>query len=246
MKEKLYGLHPVTEALHAGKRQIECLYLAKEKLSAYRHLVSLAKEKHIPIQASSRQQLNNLSPGVKHQGVVALTDPLPTLGIEDLVAAAWEQKEEPFLLMVDSVQDPHNLGAIIRSAESVGVHGLILSRRQTVGLTPTVARTAAGALEHLPICTVNSPADCLQYLKDWKFWRIGLHPTGKKRYDELDLKIPLVVIIGGEGVGLRPALRRHCDWLAYLPQQGHINSLNTSVATALMLYEVRRQRRNIK
>ena len=242
MKEKLYGLHPVTEALRSDKRRIERLYLAEDKLSAYRQLIGLARKKQIPVRESSRRQLNTLLPGVKHQGAIALTGPLPTLDLEDLVAGAWERGEEPFLLLADSVQDPHNLGAIIRSAEAVGVHGLILSRRHTVGLTPSVARVAAGAMEHLPIALVNSPADCLQRLKDCGFWRVGLHPAGERRYDELDLKLPLVILIGGEGVGLRPGLRRHCDWLAYLPQRGQISSLNTSVAAAVMLYEVRRQR----
>lgn len=244
MQEKLYGLHPVLAAIEAGKRQIDSVYLSDSKSPAIRQIKKLAQRKQIPVKEISRQHLANLLPGAKHQGVIAVTSPLPTVSLEDLIANAWEQKEEPFLLYVDSVQDPHNLGAIIRSADAAGCQGLIVSQRQTVGLTPTVAKTSAGALEYLPITVVNSPGDSLQRMKEAGFWLVGLHPAGEKRYNELDLKIPLTILVGGEGVGLRPALRRHCDWLTFLPQQGHVNSLNTSVATALMLYEVRRQRNN--
>ncbi len=243
MNEKLYGLHPVLEAIQAGKRRIECLYLAREKSPAYSQIIKLAKQNKIPVKESTRNKLSNMLPGSKHQGIVALTSPIPTLALEDLIAHAWEQKEEPFLIMADSVQDPHNIGAIIRSAEAVGSHGLILASRQTAGLTPAVAKSAAGALEHLPISIIKNPAACLQRLKESGFWRIGLHPDGEKLYDEFDMNLPLVIIVGGEGVGLRSGLRKQCDWLTRLPQRGHINSLNTSVATALMLYEVRRQRK---
>lgn len=242
MKETLYGIHPVLEALRAGKRRVGYVIIAKDKSPEHRSIINLARKNKIPVYKKSLQELESFIPGAKHQGVLAKVNPLPDIDIEDLINSAWEHNEDPFLMLADCVQDPHNLGAIIRSAEAAGCHGLIISSRRSVGLTPAVAKAAAGALEYLPIAVVNNSVDCMQRLKNKGFWLIGLHPEGKQRYNDVDLQRPLAIITGGEGIGLRQSLRRHCDCLATLPQKGKINSLNTSVATALMLYEVRRQR----
>ncbi|MBI5788664.1 MAG: 23S rRNA (guanosine(2251)-2'-O)-methyltransferase RlmB [Candidatus Schekmanbacteria bacterium] len=244
MKEKIYGVHPVIEAVSAGKRHIYSIYLSKEKSPEINRLIKLAKERNIPLKNVATNEVSRLVPGIKHQGVVAVSSALPTWHLDDLISHAFRQSEKPFLIFADCIQDPHNLGALIRSAESVGCQGLVLSLHQTADLNPTVAKTSAGALEHLPIARVKNSAEGLQHLKNNGFWLAALHPEGSTFYDEVDLTIPVAIIVGGEGIGLRPALQHHCDWLVKLPQMGKINSLNTAVAAALMLYEVRRQRRH--
>lgn len=234
------GRRAVLEALRAD-RPIRKILLARSAHGGIvRDLVLEAKRRGVVVQFVDPHRLDHLSPAA-HQGVVALTAARPPAGLDDILDLARERGEAPFVLALDGVEDPANLGALIRTADAAGVHGVVIPRHRAAGLSPAVARTSAGAIEHVPVATVTNLVRALEELKQSGLWVVGADPSAPQAYNALRLVPPLVVVMGGEGRGLSRLVREHCDLLVRLPMRGKVASLNVSVAAGVLLFEVVRQ-----
>ena len=177
-----------------------------------------------------------------HQGVVGITTTYDYTAFEELLSTVQQQQEPPFLLLLDQIQDPHNLGAILRSAECAGVHGVIITKNKSVGVTPTVIKVSAGAAAYIPVCRVTNLASAIEELKKNEIWVVGTSSTAQQRYDTVDFTMPVAIVIGNEEKGLRRLVAERCDMLVSIPLYGKISSLNASVSSAVVMFEVRRQR----
>lgn len=241
MAERLEGRNPVLEALKSG-RTIEKIVLAKgEKHGSVRKIIQLAKEKGIIIQEAEKKKLDFITKSANHQGVIAYVAAHSYVAVEDILALAEERGEDPFVLVLDGIEDPHNLGSIIRSADGAGVHGIIIPERRAVGLTAAVAKTSAGAIEHLAVAKVTNIGRTIELLQAKGLWIAGADMQGKL-YTEADLTGPLALVIGNEGKGISRLVKEKTDFLLRIPMRGQVNSLNASVAAALFMYEAVRQR----
>ena len=246
--EKLFGKQPVLEALKANKRQIKKIYLKREKQDKeIKQVYDLARRYKIKIkEVHNRKALDNLVKNTSHQGIVALVSPKRYIDINNLLNKSIKKNSQSFLLALDGIEDPRNLGSIIRTAETINVHGIIIPKHRAAHLNNVVAKTSAGAIEYIDISLVNNLASCLDLAKKKEnLWIVGIDADAPVSIWETDLKRPLVLIIGGEGRGIRPLIKKKCDILASIPMQGKISSLNASVAAALSMYEIMRQRRNL-
>ncbi|MCL1795520.1 MAG: 23S rRNA (guanosine(2251)-2'-O)-methyltransferase RlmB [Clostridia bacterium] len=236
----LLGRNPIREAVKSG-RDIEKLLVARGDLSgSAREIISMARERHIVIQTVDRERLSEIAP--KHQGLIAFASAYRYHTVDDMLAGARARGEDPLLVILDGVTDPHNLGAIIRSAECAGAHGVIVPERRSVGLTPAAVKASAGAVEYLPVARETNLPRLLETLKSEGLW-IAAADMGGKNYTESDLKGPLALVIGAEGTGVSRLVLERSDHRIALPMAGAIQSLNASVAAGILLYEVRRQRR---
>lgn len=239
------GRNPVTEALRSG-RAIECLYIAKGELSgSVKVIAALAKEKHIPIKEVDRKKLDFMTNHASHQGVAAVAAVREYSSVDDIFDLAESRGEKPFIIVLDEIEDPHNLGAIIRTAECAGAHGIIIPKRRAAGLSGIVGKASAGAYEYVPVARVTNIASTLDELKDRGCWVYGADMDGQT-YCEGDLTGAAALVIGSEGRGLGRLIREKCDAILSLPMLGKINSLNASVAAGVLMYEFTRQRMNIK
>ena len=235
----LCGRNPIREALKAG-RPVEKLLVASGDLSgAARDIIKLAKENNVIVQYVERSRLDQIYPA--HQGMLAYVAAVPYSTVEAMLEDAAEKGEDPFLIVLDGITDPHNLGAIIRSAECVGAHGVIIPERRAVGLTPAAAKTAAGALNHMKIARVTNINRTLDDLKEKGVWVVGTSMNGENAFTA-DLSGPVALVIGSEGDGISQLTLKKCDRLVTLPMKGHIESLNASVAAGVMMYEIARAR----
>ncbi|WP_258358942.1 23S rRNA (guanosine(2251)-2'-O)-methyltransferase RlmB [Moorella sulfitireducens (nom. illeg.)] len=241
MDDIIAGRNPVREALRAGRNLHKILVASRLEGRVVGEILALARSQGVPVQRVDRAALDRMA-GDRHQGVVALAAARGYVEMEDLLSLAREKGEPPFLIMLDQVEDPHNLGAILRSAETAGAHGLIIPRRRTAGLTPAVARAAAGALEYVPVARVANLAQAIVKLKQEGLWVIGAEADGIREAFASDFTVPLVLVLGGEGQGLSPLVRSKCDFTVKLPVRGKINSLNVAAAATVLMYEVVRQR----
>ena len=242
MEDVIAGRNSVGEALKSG-RPLNKLFIAKgERQGSLRELAGIAKDKGILVQEVEPQRLAQLAPGQRHQGVVAMASPVEYAEVEDILAAAEAKGEAPLLVVLDELEDPHNLGAVLRSVDAAGAHGVIIPKRRSCPLSTTVAKTSAGAVEYAPVARVSNLAQTLDKLKKAGIWVAGCDMDGTENYFEASLKGPLALVIGGEGRGLGRLVKEHCDFLVRIPMQGHVNSLNASVACSLVLYEAVRQR----
>lgn len=201
-----------------------------------------AKSRGIPIVECTREKLDELSQGVMHQGVVALAAAKEYVGVEDILNIARERGEKPFIVIADSINDPHNLGAIIRNCEGAGVHGLIIPKRRSSGLSAVVSRASAGAIEHLAIAKVSNINNTIKELKEMGVWVVGCEAGGSD-YTEIDYDMPLAVVLGSEGNGMSELVTKNCDFIASISMHGKVNSLNVSCASAVILFEVAKARR---
>lgn len=234
------GRRPVLEALRAG-RPIRKILLARTAHGGLlRELTQEALRRGIVVQSVDPRRLEQLSRAT-HQGVVALTAARQTVDVEAILAAAAARDEPPFVLVLDGVEDPGNLGALIRTADAAGVHGVIIPRHRAAGLTPAVARASAGALEHVPVAVVTNLVRALEELKAAGLWVAGADPTAPQSYTQARLTPPLAAVMGGEERGLSRLVKEHCDLLVRLPMRGKVASLNVSVAAGVLLFEVVRQ-----
>jgi 23S rRNA (guanosine2251-2'-O)-methyltransferase len=243
MSEFLYGRNAARECLRGRRRHIHRLLIADKVAPSVviREILTLANKSKIPVQTVPRQQLNNLVKG--HQGVVMEVGRYPTVAVEDVLTHAKKLSEPPFVVVVDHLEDPHNLGAIMRTAESVGVHGLVIPRRRSVGVTAAVVNASAGATEHMLVAEVSNLVQVLEKLKQANIWLVGIENTSNSLpYNQADLTGPIALVIGGEGKGMGRLVKETCDYLVKLPMRGRIESLNASVACGLTLYEVWRAR----
>jgi 23S rRNA (guanosine2251-2'-O)-methyltransferase len=242
-EEYIAGRHPVMEAIKSG-RTIHKLFIAD---SAQKHqivpVLTEAKQHGLIVQYVDKKKLDQLVPQMQHQGVVAQVAAYDYAEVEDILARAREKGETPFIIVLDEIEDPHNLGSILRSADCTGVHGVIIPKRRSVGLTATVAKTSVGAMEYVPVARVTNIAQTLKELKDAGIWIAGADGTAPKNVYDTDLTLPLAIVIGNEGKGIGRLIKETCDFLVKLPMFGQINSLNASVAASVLMYETVRQRK---
>ncbi len=241
----LYGLHPVEEALKAGRRRFDHVLVARERRDArLERLAAQCRQERIRVIEQPREQLTVAAKTAAHQGVVALVHPQEFLALEDLFApAADKATASRLILALDGVEDPQNLGALLRVADGAGVDGVVLTERRSAPLSPVAVKASAGAAEHLRIARVVNLVRALEELKRQNLWVVGLDERGESDYDRFDLTGNLVVVLGREGAGLHELVRRTCDHLLRIPMAGGVSSLNVSVAGAVVLYEAARQRR---
>lgn len=243
--EVLFGVHPVEEALKAGRRHFDHVLVAQERNDArLERLVALCRQSGVRVRQESREQLTQLAQTPGHQGVVALVRPQEIMSIEDLFepAPAFPGASR-LLLALDGVEDPQNLGALLRVADGAGVDGVVLTERRSAPLSPVAVKASAGATEHLRIARVVNLVRALEELKQRNLWIIGLDERGTDDYDTFDLTGDCVIVLGREGAGLHDLVRRTCDHLLRIPMAGGVSSLNVSAAGAVVLYEAFRQRR---
>lgn len=243
-EDQLEGRNPVNEALRAG-RPVERLLVESdpERRGPLADIVSMARRRGVRVDEVTKQVLDRMSVTGMHQGVVAKVAAKPYVDLQDLLNIARSRGEQPLLLLCDGLQDPHNLGALLRTADAVGAHGVVIPVRRSVGLTATVARTSAGALEHVAVSKVTNLAQTIALLQQAGIWVVGAEATsGSKLPWEIDLSGPLALVVGAEGEGLGRLVTQRCDTLVRLPMHGRVNSLNASVAASVLLYEVVRQR----
>lgn len=237
----IFGRNSVMEALKSGRSIDTILVLSGEIIGSLKSIIALAKEKNIVIKHVKKQKLDSLCNFLNHQGIAALVSVKKTCSIDDILAFAESRREAPFMIIADGIEDQHNLGAIIRTAECSGAHGVIIPERRSAGLTATTQKSSAGALEYVNVARVKNLAAAIDYLKDKGIWIYGAD-MGGKLCNEYDLKGALALVIGSEGFGISKLIRNKCDFIVSLPMKGNINSLNASVAAGVLMYEVVRQR----
>lgn len=237
----LYGLHPVGEAIRSGNRRLETVLVARNRQDArLKAILDACQTAGIPVRQEQKEQLTRLARTEAHQGVVAVVAERDYSSLEEL---ARPRGEHLFLLALDGVEDPHNLGALLRTADGAGIDGVILPERRSAAVNATVVKTSAGAAEHMRIARVTNLVRALEELKQENVWCVGLDERGDQNYDEFDFRRHCVLVLGGEGGGLHDLVRRTCDYLLRIPMAGQVSSLNVSVAGAVVMYEAMRQRR---
>jgi 23S rRNA (guanosine2251-2'-O)-methyltransferase len=241
--EMIAGKNPVLEALRSG-REINKLWIAEGvKKSGVQELIELAKERGVLVQFVPKQKIDKLADN--HQGIVASVAAYDYAELDDLFKAAQNKNEDPFFIILDELEDPHNLGSIMRTADAIGAHGIIIPKRRAVGLTAVVAKASTGAIEHVPVVRVTNLAQTVDELKDRGVWIAGTDAKGSQDYRKMDATLPLALIIGSEGKGMSRLLKEKCDFLYHLPMIGHVTSLNASVAASILMYEVYRKRQEV-
>jgi 23S rRNA (guanosine2251-2'-O)-methyltransferase len=242
----LFGRNPVTEALRAG-RNVRRLYVQETAHGgSLVELEGLARRARVPIERVERRALDRIANTDRHQGVAAEVLDFDYADLDDILDRAKASGDPPFILVLDSIQDPQNLGALIRTAEAVGVHGVVIPKRRSAGVTPVVEKASAGATEHIPIAEVTNLAQTIQELKKQGVWSIGLDASAKQDDSRLAPDLPVAVVVGSEGQGLSRLVRDRCDLLLRLPMRGKINSLNAAVAGSIVLYNLSRARQSFQ
>lgn len=237
----IIGKNPVIEALKS-ERDINKIWIADgSNRGQMNQITSLAKEENVLVQFVPKKKIDQMVEG-NHQGVVAQVAAYEYAEVDDILAAAQKRNEAPFIILLDELEDPHNLGSILRTADAVGAHGVIIPKRRAVGLTATVAKASTGAIEYIPVARVTNLARTIDELKDRGVWIVGTDAKGKEDYRNMDGKMPIGLIIGSEGKGIGRLVKEKCDFLLRLPMQGKVTSLNASVAASLLMYEVYRKR----
>ncbi|WP_338025816.1 23S rRNA (guanosine(2251)-2'-O)-methyltransferase RlmB [Clostridium rhizosphaerae] len=245
-EDLIEGRNAVIEALKSD-RTIEQIFVAKGDVEGSINLVlALARDKHIVVKEVDRKKLDSMSISNAHQGVIAIVTPYKYFEVEDMLKLAEEKNEKPFIIILDEIEDPHNFGAIIRSAEVCGAHGIIIPKRRNVGITPVVYKSSAGAIEHMKIAKVTNINTAIDELKDRGIWIYGADMDGESYCFDVDFSGALALVIGSEGKGVSKLTKSKCDVLTKIPMVGSINSLNASVAGGIMMYEILKQRFNRK
>lgn len=241
-EQKIEGRNPVIEALQSG-REIDKIWISKgEKEGSIKKIIALAKENKVVVQEVEKAKLDTLSETGRHQGVIAFAAAHEYVDVEDILEKALDKQEDPFIIIVENVTDPHNLGAILRTANAAGAHGVIIPKRRAVGLTATVAKASAGAVEYVPVAKVTNIARTIENLKKQNIWVAAADMDGEV-YFKSNLTGPIALVIGSEGEGISRLVKEKCDFVVSMPMYGEINSLNASVAGSLLMYEVVRQRK---
>ncbi|KIL52322.1 23S rRNA (guanosine(2251)-2'-O)-methyltransferase RlmB [Jeotgalibacillus soli] len=240
-QEFIGGKNPVIEALKSG-RDINKVWIAEgSQKGQMQQVIHLAKEAGVLVQFVPKQKIDQMLDG-QHQGVVASVAAYQYAEIDDMLASAKNKGEQPFILLLDELEDPHNLGSIMRTADAVGAHGIVIPKRRSVGLTATVAKSSTGAIEHVPVARVTNLARTIDDLKQEGLWIAGTDAKGSEDYRRFDGTMPLGLVIGSEGRGMGRLIREKCDFLIHLPMAGHVTSLNASVAASILMYEIYRKR----
>ena len=238
----LEGRNPIKEALSAGKTIHRLLVTNREADGSLKVIIAMAKEQGVQIVPAAKEKLDNLSETGRHQGIIALCPAYEYADLDDVLANIATKDEQPFLIILDKIYDPHNLGAIIRTACAAGAHAVIIPKRRSAGITAAVVRASAGAVEHLPVCRVSNISQTIDHLKKQNIWICGTSADGQNLYDA-PLTGALAIVIGNEGEGMSRLVSEKCDFLIGIPMYGPIGSLNASVAAAVTIYEVIRRGR---
>ncbi len=240
--DKVEGRNAVIELLNSN-RDVNKIYIQNgEKHGSINKIISIAKEKKIIINKVDKIKMDAISETKRHQGVIAIVAPYNYSTVDDIIEYAHSKNEELFILILDGIEDVHNLGSIIRTAETAGVHGIIIPKRRAASVNATVAKTSAGAIEYMKIARVNNLNETIKKLKEEGLWIIGTEMNAKTKYYDQDLKGPIAIVIGNEGTGISSLVKKNCDILINIPMKGKINSLNASVSTGIILYEALKQR----
>jgi 23S rRNA (guanosine2251-2'-O)-methyltransferase len=238
----IYGINAVSEALKARGRAFEWVGMAKERHDLrLQRLIEDCRRLAVPVRFLQRTELDRMAGNSAHQGVVAVTSAKQYSDLDDVVGA--KRGQYSLVVVLDGVEDPHNLGAILRTADAAGADGIVIPERRAAGVTGTVTKVSAGASEHLPIAKVTNIARTVEELKERNLWTVGLDERGSQTYDALDYNMDCALVLGAEGKGLHDLVKRKCDFLVSIPMLGKVSSLNVSVAAAVVLYEIVRQRR---
>lgn len=239
-KDKIVGRNPVLEALRSG-REVDRLLVQEGAEGSIGKILSLAKERKVPVSFAKKTLLDQKARGSSHQGVIAYVSAYRYASLDEVFRLAESRGEAPFLILLDEVEDPHNLGAIMRTAECAGAHGVVITKRRASGLTETVAKASAGAVEYVPCVRVNNMARTIEELQQRGVWVYACDMDGTSYYEQ-DMKGPCALVIGNEGSGISRLVREKCDFIVSIPMVGRISSLNASNAAAILMYEVRKQR----
>lgn len=236
------GRNSVLELLLADKDINKILVQKGERHGSINKILAIAKEKRIVIVETDRNKLDQLSETKNHQGVIAIVPPFDYCEISDILQLAKEKQEDPFILILDGIEDPHNLGSIIRTAETAGVHGIIIPKRRAASVNATVSKSSAGAVAHMKIARVNNINEAIKQLKEDGLWIIGTDINTDTQYDKQDYKGAIAIVIGSEGFGMSDLVTKNCDFLVKIPMKGKVNSLNASVSAGIIIYEALKQR----
>lgn len=239
------GRNPVIEAIK-NDREIDKIMIANgAKEGSIKKIVAMAKEKNIVIQYVDRNKLDEISTSHSHQGVIANVSDYRYYELDELIKSVEEKGEDPFFIILDEITDPHNLGSIIRTADAVGAHGVIIPKRRSVHITPTVAKASAGAVEYVPVCKVTNIVNTIKTLKEYGMWIAAADMDGQTFYEQ-NLTGPIGLVIGSEGFGISRLVKKNCDFTVKMPMVGNVTSLNASVAGSILLYEIFKQRMGVK
>ena len=242
--DQVEGRNAVLELLESGK-DINKIFVEKgEKHGSIHKIIAMAKERRIIIVEKEKRQMQEMAQNQNYQGVIAIVPPFEYCEIEDILEEAEKRNEDPFVLILDGIEDPHNLGSIIRTAETSGVHGIIIPKRRAAAVNSTVAKTSAGAVEYMKIARVTNISDAIDKLKRAGLWICGTDINTEKYYYNQDLTGPIGIVIGNEGSGMSEKVRKNCDFLVKIPMKGKVTSLNASVSTGIVIYEALKQRLN--
>lgn len=241
-QDQVEGRNAVLELLESGKDINKILIAKGEKHGSINKIIALAKENKIIIAEVEKNKLNQISQTQNNQGVIAIVPPFNYCEVEDILEKAKTKNEPPFILILDGIEDTHNLGAIIRTAEIAGVHGIIIPKRRAASVNSTVSKVSCGAVQYMKIARVNNISDSINKLKENGVWVCGTAIDAKSYYFEQDFKEPIAIVIGNEGKGMSQLVKKNCDFLVKIPMKGKIQSLNASVSTGIVVYEVLKQR----
>ena len=241
--DQVEGRNSVLELLESGK-DINKIYVAKgEHHGSIKKIIAIAKERRIVLVEMEKNKLNEMSQTENNQGVIAIVPPFEYCEIEDIIEEAKKRNEDPFVLILDGIEDPHNLGSIIRTAETAGVHGIIIPKRRAASVNSTVNKVSAGAVEHMKVARVNNINDSIKFLKDNGLWIVGTDGDTETIYYNQDFTGPIGVVIGSEGYGMGKLTKENCDFMVKIPMKGKVTSLNASVSAGIIMYEAVKQRK---
>lgn len=244
-QDQIEGRNSVLELLESGK-DVNKIFIEKgEKHGSINKIIGIARDRKIVTVEVDRNKLNQMAQSNNHQGVIAIVPPFDYCEVDDILNVAKSKNEKPFILILDGIEDPHNLGAIIRTAETAGVHGIIIPKRRACGVNSTVCKVASGAVEHIKIARVNNINDEIKYLKEHDVWIYGTAIEATKYYYEENLTGAIAIVIGNEGEGMSRLVRENCDVLLKIPMKGNITSLNASVSAGIVVYEAVKQRMQV-
>lgn len=238
----LEGRNSVLEAIKANRTINKLLVQKGNKEGSIKHIIALAREKGIVIQETERTNLDKISTTHAHQGVIAYVAAKDYVEVDEILEIAASKGEDPFIVILDGIEDSHNLGSVLRTADAVGAHGVIIPKRRAVGLNAAVSKASAGAVEYVPVARVTNIGQTIEYLKERNIWIMGTDLSGEKDIYQSDLKGPIALVLGNEGEGMGKLVSQKCDFIVNIPMKGRISSLNVAVAGAVIMYEVLRQR----
>ena len=242
LTDQIEGRNSVIELLESGRDINKIFVQDGEKHGSINKIIAMASERKILINTISKEKMKQMAQTEKYQGVIAIVPPFDYVDIEDILSEAKARQEDPFIVLLDGIEDPHNLGSIIRTAETAGVHGIVIPKRRAASVNATVNKVSAGAVEHLKIARVNNMVETMKYLKEQGLWICGTDMDTKTYYYSQDLTGPLAIVIGSEGFGMSRLVKENCDFLVKIPMRGKITSLNASVSAGIVMYEAVEQR----